>query len=494
MADEIVSTAARAKVNGGARAGGAATSGSDAAPISEKPVPPPAHKSRHSTWTKDMSDFQSSGTPTSLNGTNRHSKMMDFHTSVDLGDYFVGPRNMDSHSKLPYFMRLHGSVTPRMILPLALVAGWSTAITCISKFVYPLMVNSVLLTVLGFVVGLALSFRSTTAYERYTEGRKAWATLAVHARHLARSIWVHIDERPEQAKEDLLSKVTAINLILAFAVSLKHKLRFEPYVHYPDIHSLVSHLDTFALAAHKPENTVEEKHSPWKAVGIYLGISFAESNPRKLIKRADRPLGNLPLEILTYISSYIEETSENGTLKSPVVTGALLSTMETLTDTQASAERVLTTPLPVGYNILISQIVLLYVYLLPFQLYSTLGWITIPGTIAAAYIILGLAAIGFELENPFGNDVNDLPLDTYCMDLASDLNVLTSVPAPRFSDVVRGCGGNTENKVLWPLSNSGFDDWEARTVQDIRSALKAKVMAARGCCDHGSMDGDTLQA
>lgn len=91
----------------------------------------------------------------------------------------------NAHSKFPYFMRLHGSVMPRMILPLLFVSGWVTTITCISKFVWPLGVNSftpddlftdgsVLLTVLGFVVALALSFRSSTAYERYSEGRKSF--------------------------------------------------------------------------------------------------------------------------------------------------------------------------------------------------------------------------------------------------------------------------------------------------------------------------------
>ena len=33
-------------------------------------------------------------------------------------------------------------------------------------------VDSVLITALGFVVALSLSFRSATAYERYAEGRK----------------------------------------------------------------------------------------------------------------------------------------------------------------------------------------------------------------------------------------------------------------------------------------------------------------------------------
>jgi ion channel-forming bestrophin family protein len=93
--------------------------------------------------------------------------------SFDIVDeYFRGPHNIQKHSKWPFFLRLQSSVTPKMILPLLLIGAWSTLITCISKFVLELAVNSVLLTVLGFVVGLALSFRSSTAYERYTEGRK----------------------------------------------------------------------------------------------------------------------------------------------------------------------------------------------------------------------------------------------------------------------------------------------------------------------------------
>lgn len=103
---------------------------------------------------------------------------------------------------------MHGSVLPRMILPLFFVACWSTAITVISKYVYPLGVNSVLLTVLGFVVSLALSLRSSTAYERFTDGRKAWMQLQLVTRNLSRTIWHHIKERDgEEGKQDVLAKV-----------------------------------------------------------------------------------------------------------------------------------------------------------------------------------------------------------------------------------------------------------------------------------------------
>lgn len=33
-------------------------------------------------------------------------------------------------------MRMHGSVMPKMIMPLCCVAAWSTLITCISYFVH----------------------------------------------------------------------------------------------------------------------------------------------------------------------------------------------------------------------------------------------------------------------------------------------------------------------------------------------------------------------
>jgi ion channel-forming bestrophin family protein len=114
--------------------------------------------SRRSTLSKSYLDVNVRGT-TTPHSVNRHS-----HLSPEIGieDYFVrspnrhksgvsgnwlsieanereqvGPRDMDAHSKLPYFLRMHGSVMPRMILPLFFVGGWATCITCISKFVKP---------------------------------------------------------------------------------------------------------------------------------------------------------------------------------------------------------------------------------------------------------------------------------------------------------------------------------------------------------------------
>ena len=218
--------------------------------------------------------------------------------------------------------------------------------------------NQLLLTVLGFVVGLALSFRSSTAYERYNDGRKYWAQLAFQSQNLARLIWIHVDERHEKdaelGKQDLLAKINCLNLIAAYAVALKHKLRFEPGVHYDDLKHLVGHLDTFARDADQPE---ANKPGIFKTAGQFLGLPMAESNPRKLLKRSRVPLGNLPLEILNHLSVYMKSIYENGTFKVSIYQTQSLNALTSFNDVLAGTERILSTPLPLAYSIAISQIV-----------------------------------------------------------------------------------------------------------------------------------------
>ncbi|KAF2024067.1 UPF0187-domain-containing protein [Setomelanomma holmii] len=391
-------------------------------------------------------------------------------TDKDIDDYFIGPRDLDHHSKWPIFLRLHGSITPEMILPLLFVGGWSSMITCISKYVHDLGINQLLLTVLGFVVGLALSFRSSTAYERYNEGRKYWAQLTLASQSLARLIWIHVDERhsdPAVGKQDLIAKISCLNMISAYAVALKHKLRFEPGVYHDDLINMVSHLDTYAKAA---EPQPRKKQNIFKTAGQFLGVPMAEPNPRKLEKASRVPIGNLPLEILSHLSSYMKQIYDNGTFKVSIYQTQSLNALTTMNDVLTGTDRILNTPLPIAYSIAIGQITWVYILLLPFQLYKSLGWVTIPASIFAAYIILGIALIGREIENPFGDDVNDLPLDAYCEQIRKDIDIIMSKSPPIFAHVVN----HAENQLLYPLSHMTSAGWAEKSVEEIRSALATK--------------------
>lgn len=145
-----------------------------------------------------------------------------------------------------------------------------------------------------------------------------------------------------------------------------------------------------------------------------------------------------------------------------------------LNDVLTNTERVLTTPLPIAYTIAISQITWVYIFLLPFQLLQSLGWKTIPAAVAAAYIILGILFIGREIENPFGNDVNDLPLELYCQQIMQDLETISARPKARTADWVQ----SSRNKVLYPHSESSYEVWAARPESALRQALRNRPHAA----------------
>lgn len=395
--------------------------------------------------------------------------------TLEMEDYFTGPRDIGKHSKWPLFLQMHGSILPKMILPLLLIGAWSTAITVISMKVYMLSVDSVLLTILGFVVGLSLSFRSSTAYERYAEGRRFWGSLTLASQALGRTFWIHTkdDPNPERdSREVIIEKLSAMNLLVAFSIALKHKLRFEPYSNYPDIQHLIGHLQTFAKNAidANPDLPLSRHKSFFKSVGEYLGVSFAASNPRKALKRTTRHLGNLPLEILNHVSAILDKFVANQQLTVPMHQTVAYNHITIMNDVMVGCERIINTPLPIAYTIAISQITGVYVVLLPFQLVGKLGWVAIPATIAAAYIIFGLLFIGQEIENPFGMDVNDLPLENFCDQIATDLDIIAAFDRHDSNSFVF----SKKNMPLYPVSSASAGEWMKRSDEKLRATIKEK--------------------
>lgn len=393
--------------------------------------------------------------------------------SLDLDDYFVGPRDLSKHSKWPVFLRMHGSIVPKLILPLVFIGAWATAVVLIHYKVSPISVNSVLLTITGFVISLGLSFRSSTAYERYAEGRRYWAQLITASQTLGRVFWIHAtDPEGQDPRELMLKKLSAMNMVVAFSVALKHALRFEPFTVYGDMNHLIGHLNTFARQATltQPPTVLQPKKSFFKEVGEYLGVSFAASNPRKALKKSNKPLGNLPLEILTHLTITVDEMVRNGQLEIPMHQTLSYNNIGFLNDILGGCDRVLNTPLPLAYAIAISQITWVYVMLLPFQLIEPLGYIAIPATVAASYIILGLLLIGGEIENPFGQDVNDLPLEVYCEQIAQDMDVIASYEKREPDAFMR----HEKNMPLYPVSTASWDIWMQRSEENLRETIKNK--------------------
>ncbi|KAH7907058.1 Bestrophin, RFP-TM, chloride channel-domain-containing protein [Hygrophoropsis aurantiaca] len=149
--------------------------------------------------------------------------------------------------------------------------AWSTAVCVITVNVRSLAIQPTLITVFGTVLGFVISYRTTSSFERYNDGRKLWSQIVLNSRTFARTVWFHIpdnaittnsvDMSDEELKaRTLIEKKTIINLLEAYAVAVKHYLRGEDGIFYTDLYPLVKFLPSYALPASIP--SAVDLHAP----------------------------------------------------------------------------------------------------------------------------------------------------------------------------------------------------------------------------------------
>lgn len=175
---------------------------------------------------------------------------------------------------------------------------------------------------------------------------------------------------------------TCINIIRGFVVATKYRLRRQPGYEYPDLRPLIQNLSTLAKKAYLADGPLAQKrYSSLRLAGQFLSVPGAISDPCKPLRKGPTYHGNIPFEVLNYISAYVQIVIASGTMTVPIMQVQAMTMLTSLLDCLTGMERVLATPLPIAYNVAISQISWAYILILPFQLITPLGWIAIPGTI-----------------------------------------------------------------------------------------------------------------
>ncbi|KAJ3410281.1 hypothetical protein HDV05_003963 [Chytridiales sp. JEL 0842] len=319
-------------------------------------------------------------------------------------------------------LQYRGSVIPAVAPRVFILVLWSTVWTCLymlTSFKWWATAPS-LASVLSFVVGLLLVFRTNTAYDRFWEGRKQWGTLTTQVRNLARVLTVSVSTKgdPQFEKE----RKGALNLALAFAFAVKHELRGATGYKFNDMAHLLVHVPLFHPRKKVPSSTDNTSTSPPSSlmtssisVDIQHGITKEEiiptpisSEPRPTLK--DRQIiHHIPLEILALLSSYTQKLALTDQITWNAEVG-LLTIFSTLTDTHASLSRIRNTPIPSAYTNHLKQVVDLYLVALPFQVVKDLEWWGIPFVAVAGFLLWGIEGIAGEIEDPFNYDLNDLHL------------------------------------------------------------------------------------
>ncbi len=275
-------------------------------------------------------------------------------------------------------LQVQGSVV-LAVMPRTLLSGlFGVLISSLYALGFPLELSAFVAFAPNIVLGLMLVFRTNTAYERFWEGRKAWGALVNDVRNLARLIWVAIEAKTPHDQE---RKIRILYLLPAFAVAVKQHLRQEPLLE--DIHPLVS------------------------------------SEQLQKLKLIQHP----PLQIAFWIGDYLQSQYEAQRVEVYQLT-IMVERLNSMVDALGACERILMTPIPLAYALHLKQLLLIHCLLLPFQMVQGLGWLTGPIVALLSFMLFGIEEIGIEIENPFGRDPNDLPLDLICAKMQHNIDDL----------------------------------------------------------------------
>ena len=271
----------------------------------------------------------------------------------------------------------------RILFPLILFAGLSSAVFAflvLDVFELKFAGNVAFHSILGVILGLFLVLRTNTAYDRWWEGRKIWGRLVNDTRHLAIKLNNFL---PLDAKDD---RRFFVKMIPNICFVMKEHLRDS---------RLVGELDLSSYDV--KDRIIEGKHRP-NVVNdlIYQRVMCAYKEGRI----SDHQLFLVDKELKGFI------------------------------DIIGSCERIKSTPIPYSYSMFIKKFLFIYSITLPVSFVWVFGYWTIPLVMLAFYFLMSVELISEEIEDPFGRDVNDLPLDEICVKIKKNVSEILITKQP----------------------------------------------------------------
>jgi putative membrane protein len=282
----------------------------------------------------------------------------------------------DNKNWLGLLFTFNGSIIRSIILRIVLFSTLSAVFVALHQrqIINLKDVSSIPWTLVGVALGLLLVFRTNASYDRYWEGRKQWGGILVATRALSMGIFVYLAPHPDAAAvQQRLNR-----LLIAFPILLKQRLRQTEDWH--EVERFFSPADQQILAG--MSNPVA---AILPVMASILGQCVAH--------------GMLTEQRLTMLNTYLIELSLNST----------------------GCERIRNTPLPIAYVLHLKRFLTLFCLTISLPLVAGMGWWSVLVTAMISYSLIGIEEIGVEIEDPFGDDPNDLPIDEICATIEKNL-------------------------------------------------------------------------
>ncbi|WP_202224498.1 bestrophin family protein [Okeania sp. KiyG1] len=296
----------------------------------------------------------------------------------------IDGRYREKREWLTVILKMRYSVIPAIILRVTFCGFFGFLISLLDYFNFPVTLPTKSSIVPSLVLGLLLVFRTNTAYERFWQGRQLWGKIVNTVRNFARQIWVSVEEN-EPADRKVKEEI--IRLLVAFAIAGKLYLRGQSV--------------NRELEGYMPKKWYEK------------------------LKTMNHP----PIHIAFWISDYLQYQYERGCIN-PYQLTAMFKMLDRMVEALTGCEGILNTPIPLAYSIHLRQLLLIYCLSLPFQIVNEFHFWT--GVVVAliSFTVFGIEEIALEIENPFGYDPNDLPLDAICIAMHRNIeDLITLAPS-----------------------------------------------------------------
>jgi ion channel-forming bestrophin family protein len=149
--------------------------------------------------------------------------------------------------------------------------------------------------------------------------------------------------------------------------------------------------------------------------------------PTVLARHLRTPKGNTglhePNEAVRALVRAVHADIRSGQLPREALT-PLTPVLTAFDDVCGICERIRNTPIPFSYSSYVKQFVVLYALVMPFGLAREFGYGTIIASMFTFFATMGLELLATEIEEPFGTDRNDLPLEDITQRIALDARQL----------------------------------------------------------------------
>jgi ion channel-forming bestrophin family protein len=275
-----------------------------------------------------------------------------------------------------------GSMMKQMLPQLSIVAVLSVIAvrTEGTLFKHKVPLNATPFTLVGVALALFLGFRNSSAYDRWWEGRKLWGALVNTMRTLTRQALTMTPDTDGDARD----KRAFLDMLVAFTYAMRDQLRG----------------DSFARSA--------------------------ELLPPALAEEVDRARYK-PLIILRAMGEWVTARQHEGAFGEVTMT-AIDHNLVELSNILGGCERIASTPVPLGYSVMIHRVVYFYCALLPFGLVDAIEWMTPAVVMVMAYSFIALDSLASELEMPFGRNENGLALDAIALNIELSIREMSGEP------------------------------------------------------------------